>query len=61
MKRVVIRLNDEEFETLKMFKGLTNLSWKDLILGGFTFWYEKLNIEEKLKKIREIMHDEKVK
>lgn len=46
MKRIVIRLSEENYEALDLFKKIFKLTWQDLLLGGFAYWYRKLNIDE---------------
>lgn len=55
MRRIVIRLDKKEFETLKTFKNIAGLSWKEILLGGFAFWYKKLDFESKFSKLKETL------
>lgn len=51
--RVVIELSKDDYETLSTLKNLMSLQWRDIIVAGAIWWSKKLNLEEKIERIRE--------
>jgi hypothetical protein len=58
-KRVVVELTIEEFEKLALLKKIVGLEWKDFLLSGAVYVMKELNIEEELRRIREMIINQK--
>lgn len=55
MRRVVIELEEEVFKTLNSFKNFCGLQWRDLLMGGFAYWYKEMNMDELKRKLEEML------
>jgi hypothetical protein len=51
--RIVVEVSEEDYETLRQFKEVTGLGWRDILLGGAVFWYDKLNLDEIIQTLKE--------
>jgi hypothetical protein len=51
--RIVIEVSEEDYETLRQFKEITGLGWREILLGGAVFWYDKLNLDEIIQTLRQ--------
>ena len=59
--RVVIELEQDDYESLTILKQICNLGWRDLLIAGAVYWSDMLEVEKLIEKIKEKMKEIKAK
>ena len=51
-KRIVIEIEEEDYETLTMMKDLLNLTWRDFLIAGAVFWNKEFKVFDKIEELK---------
>jgi hypothetical protein len=58
-KRVVLEVDIEDYKRLLSLKKILDVEWRDFMIAGAVYYVRELNIDEELKKIKNMLVDQK--